>query len=221
MNKSILLTRIKSSNLILREKLMPHGFDLVECSLIKHKLLPFDEEVFSKYSDIVVTSNFAASNLPNNNSSQWIWVVRENSEKILKNKGYKTKFCAQDAITLEKELLKNNHIKAIYLSGNNITVEMPSNIKRVVFYKTDYKKSLSQLEIQRIKLGIDYILLYSENCAKTLLQLLLKNDLLKCLKNTTIVAISSKVGRVVEDYFKNIKNCIGSKQMIEFLENIE
>ena len=221
MSKSILLTRAKSANLILKEKLMPRGFDLVECSLIKHKLLPFDEKVFNSYSDIVITSNFAASNLPNSNGSKYVWVVGENSEKILKDKGYNIKFCAPDAITLEKELLKNNHIKAIYLSGNNITIEMPPNIKRVVFYNTEYKKSLSQLEIQRIKHGIDYILLYSENCAKTLLQLLLENDLLKYLENTTIVAISFKVGRVVDDYFKNIKNCTGSYQIIEFLENIE
>lgn len=221
MNKSILLTRTKSSNLILKEKLVPHGFDLVECSLIKHKLSPFDEEAFDKYSNIVITSNFAASNLPNSNGSKYVWVVGVDSEKILKNKDYKTKFCAPDAIILEKELLKNNHTKAIYLSGNNITVEMPSNIKRVVFYETDYKKSLSQLEIQRIKLGIGYILLYSENCAKTLLQLLLENNLLKYLGSTTIVTISSKVGRIVEGYFKNIKNCISGKQIIEFLENIE
>ena len=221
MNKSILLTRAKSANLILKEKLIPRGFDLVECSLIKHKLLPFDKEVFNKHSDIVITSNFAASNLPNSNGSKYVWVVGENSEKILKDKGYKVKFCAPDAIILEKELLKNNHIKAIYLSGNNITIDMPPNIKRIIFYNTYYKQSLSQPDIQRIKHGIDYILLYSENCAKTLLQLLLENDLLKYLENTTILAISFKVVRVVEDYFKNVKNCAGGNQIIEFLEKIE
>ncbi|MEM6338544.1 MAG: hypothetical protein AAF673_01275, partial [Pseudomonadota bacterium] len=153
MNKSILLTRAKSANLILKEKLMPRGFDLIECSLIKHKLLPLDKELFNKHSDIVITSNFAASNLPNSNGSKYVWVVGENSEKILKDKAYKIKFCAPDAITLKKELLKNNHIKAIYLSGNNITIDMPPNIKRIIFYNTDYKQSLSQPEIQRIKLG--------------------------------------------------------------------
>ena len=221
MNKSILLTRSKLANSILREKLMPHGVDLVECSLIKHKLQPLDSKILNEYSDIVITSNFAASNLPNSNGSKYIWAVGENSKNILESKGYKVKFCAPDAITLEKELLKNNHIKAIYLSGNNITLDMPPNIKRIIFYNTTYKQSLSELEIQRIKLGIDYILLYSENCAKTLLQLLLENDLLKYLENTTIVAISFKVGRVVEDYFKNVKNCTGSNQIIEFLEKIE
>ncbi len=221
MNKSILLTRAKSANSILREKLMSHGFELVECSLIKYKLLPFDNKILNEFSDIIITSNFVANNLPNNGNSQSVWVVGESSKNTLEDKGYKIKFCAPNAITLKKELLKNAHIKAFYLSGNNITVDMPINVERVVFYNIDYKESLSQSEIQRIKLGIDYILLYSENCAKTLLQLLLENDLLKYLENTTIVAISFKVGRVVEDYFKNVKNCTGSNQIIEFLEKIE
>lgn len=220
MNKSILLTRAKSANSILKEKLMPYGFDLFECSLIKYKLLPFDTSILNEYSDIIITSYFAANNLPNNNSTKYVWVVGENSKNILESKNYKIKFCAPDAITLKKELLKNDYTKAIYLSGNNITVEMPSSVRRVIFYNTHYKESLLQSEIQRIKQGVDYILLYSENCAKTLLQLLLENDLLKYLENTTIVAISFKVGRVVENYFKNIKNCNGSNQIIEFLEKI-
>lgn len=219
MNKSILLTRAKSANLILKEKLAPHGFDLFECSLIEYKLLKFDVKILNEYTDIVITSSFTANKLPNIDY-KYAWVVGENTKKILESKGYKIRFCAPDAITLKKELQKNTYIKAIYLSGDNITLEMPSNVKRVIFYKTFYKKIFSDFEIQKIRHGIDYILLYSENCAKTLLQLLLENDLLKYLKSSTIVVISSKVGKVVEGYFENITNCNGSNQIIEFLEKI-
>ena len=219
MNKSILLTRAKSANLILKEKLTPYGFDLFECSLIEHKLLKLDAEILNKYSDIVITSSFAANNLPNTDSG-YVWVVGENTKDILEKKGYKIKFCAPDAITLKKELQKNTYIKAIYLSGDNITLEMPSNVRRVVFYNTFYKEFFSHFELQRLTQGVDYILLYSENCAKTLLQLLLENGLLKYLGNSTIVAISSKVARVVEGYFEDIRNCNGSNQIIEFLEKI-
>ena len=220
MSKSILLTRAKPANLTLKKRLLPYGFDLVECSLIKYELLSFDYSILNEYTDIVITSYFAASSLPSHNSFKSAWVVGEKSKNILERKGYKVKFCASDAITLKKQLLKNDFAKAIYLSGNNITLEMPSNVRRVIFYNAHYRECLLQSEIQRIKLGIDYIVLYSENCAKTLLQLLLENDLLKYLGNTTIVAISSKVGRVVRDYFKNVENCSGSNQIIEFLEKI-
>ena len=219
MNKSILLTRAKSANLILKEKLAPYGFDLFECSLIEYKLLKFDTKILNEFIDIVITSSFAANKLPNIDY-KYAWVVGENTKKILEDKGYKIRFCAPDAITLKKELQKNTYIKAIYLSGDNITLEMPSNVRRVVFYKTFYKKFFSDFEIQKFRQGVDYILLYSENCAKTLLQLLLENGLLKYLENSTIVAISSKVAKVVEGYFKNIKNCNGSNQIMEFLEKI-
>lgn len=219
MNKSILLTRAKSANLTLKEKLAPYGFDLFECSLIEHKLLQFNAEILNEYSNIVITSSFAANNLPNNNGI-YAWVVGENTKSILENKGYKIKFCVPDAITLKKELQKNTYIKAIYLSGDNIALEMPSNVSRAVFYNTFYKDSFSHFEIQRLSQGVGYILLYSENCAKTLLQLLLENGLLKYLESSTIVAISSKVAKVVESYFKNIKNCNGSNQIIEFLKKI-
>lgn len=219
MSKSILLTRAQPANLILKKILAPYSFDLFECSLIEYKLLKFETEVLDEYTDLVITSSFAANILPNRDG-MYAWVVGENTEKMLRAKGYKIKFCAPDAITLKKELQKNTYIKAIYLSGNNITLEMPSDVKRIVVYNTSYKKSFSHFEIQRLSQGVDYILLYSENCAKTLLQLLLENGLLKYLENSTIVAISSKVAKVVEGYFRNISNCDGSNQIIEFLEKI-
>jgi len=219
MKKSILLTRAKSANLILKEKLLSYGFDLFECSLIEYKLLAFDISILNKYSELVITSSFAANNLPNTDN-MCAWVVGENTRNILEKKGYKIKFCAPDAITLKKELQKNAYIKAIYLSGDNITLEMPSNVSRIIFYNTIYKEFFSEFEIQRLSQGIDYILLYSENSAKTFLQLLLENGLLKNLENSTMVTISSKVANVVKGYFKNIKNCNGSNQIIEFLEKI-
>jgi hypothetical protein len=46
---------------------------------------------------------------------------------------------------------------------------MPFGITRKILYKTIYLESLSKNEITRYKQGIDYIVLYSENCAKALL----------------------------------------------------
>ncbi len=221
MSASILLTRAKSANAILKEKLISFGYDLLECSLIEYELLPFDSSILGNYQDIVVTSNFVANHIPEaSESTKYAWVVGEKSSEILKEKGYQIKFCAQNAVFLKKELIKINNKKAIYLSGNQITVDMPQSIERNIFYNTHYKKALTKIEIQNFKNRVDYILLYSENCAKTLLQLLLENDLVKYLENTTIVAISYKVGRVVENHFKNLEICNGSVEIIEFLEKI-
>jgi uroporphyrinogen-III synthase len=217
MIKSVLLTRAKSANSILKKKLL--NYDLLECSLIEYELLPLDNSRIINYSDLIITSYFAASNAPAAlGKFKRAWVVGENSSKLLRDKGYEILFCAVNAASLKQKLVRTNLHSAIYLSGNNITIDMPSYVERQIFYNTHYKNNLSKLEIQRYKQGVDYILLYSENCAKTLLQLLLDNDLVKYLENTTIVAISSKVSKVVKSYFKNIEICNDSGQMIEFLE---
>jgi uroporphyrinogen-III synthase len=220
MTRSVLLTRSNAANSVLKQQLRNYDFDFVDCSLITYETLPFEKSILNSYSDLIITSHFAASNLPDNFANNYVWVVGENSKSLIESKGYKVKFCASDAVKLKKQLFKDKNLKAIYLSGNNITVKMPSNIKRIIFYNTYYKEFLLKSEIQAIKKGIDYILLYSENCAKTLLQLLLENDLVEYLENTTIVAISFKVARVMEGYCSKIENCDGSNQIIEFLRHI-
>lgn len=219
MNKSVLLTRAKSVNLILEKKLSSHNFNLVKCSLIKYKILPFDESILKEYANIIVTSSFAANNLPVNiNNIRYSWVVGNNTKNIMESKGYKVNLCSSNSSYLKQELEKNSDIKALYLSGNNITTEMPNNVKRLIFYITEYKKQLFPHEIYKIKNGIDYILLYSKQCAKTLIKLLEQNNLLKYLNNTTAVTISNKVAIVVKSYFTTVIACDNANQMIEFLQ---
>ncbi len=240
MSQSFLLTRSKTANATLKAKLAYAGGKVFECNLIDYELALFDESVLDEYTDLVITSPFAAKKVPINlDNTCYAWVVGEYSRDILRNKGYKIRCCAPNATELKKELqslwpsilskasrvalrdgVENSNSGAliVYLSSNNITLEMPVFVKRKVFYNVLYKKSLSEAEIKRFKHGIDYILLYSENCAKTLLQLLLENDLLKYLEKTTIVAISSKVGNVLEGYVKNIKICDSSEGIIGFSE---
>jgi uroporphyrinogen-III synthase len=111
--------------------------------------------------------------------------------------------------------------KIIYLSGNKITKNMPKGITRHIIYKVNYKSSLSHAEIEQARQGLDYILLYSQNCAKILLELLRKYGLLESLKSTKIIAISQKVANIVRLYFKNIIYCVDDNydQMLEILED--
>ena len=95
---------------------------------------------------------------------------------------------------------------------------MPLGVTRKILYKTIYLKLLSENEITRYKQGIDYIVLYSENCAKTLLKLLIENNLMNYLGNTTYIAISSKVARVFERVFKNVVVCHDSDSMLKYIE---
>jgi hypothetical protein len=101
-----------------------------------------------------------------------------------------------------------------------ISTRMPHGIKMINVYKVRYKDNLSEREIQILKSGVDYIPLYSENCAKTLIKLILVNDLLKYIENSVIIAISSKVEKLLMDYFRQIVTCDYADQILEKLEKV-
>ena len=222
MKKSVLLTRSKSANNELKKSFISKDLDFLDCNLIKYKLFPVEADYINKFSDLIITSNFAANNIPNApRSGMPVWVVGEKSASSLENKGYKVAFYAASAENLKKQILDNlgpRYKTMLYLSGDHITVNMPSEITRKILYKTEYLESLSEKEMIRYKEGIDYIVLYSENCAKTLLKLLVENNLVNYLENTAIIAISSKVGKVFGQAFKNVVVCHDSQSMLKYIE---
>ncbi len=222
MKKSVLLTRSKSANNELKGKFISKDLEILDCNLIKYKLFPVEADYINKFSDLIITSNFAANNIPNSpRSGMPVWVVGEKSASSLENKGYKVAFYAASAENLKKQILDNlgpRYKTMLYLSGDHITVNMPSEITRKILYKTEYLESLSEKEVIRYKEGIDYIVLYSENCAKTLLKLLVENNLVNYLENTAIIAISSKVGKVFGQAFKNVVVCHDSQSMLKYIE---
>ena len=83
---------------------------------------------------------------------------------------------------LKKKLIINKCFKGVYLSGNNITVQMPRYIQRIIIYNTHYKQFFSRYEISKIKQGIDFIILYSINSTKNSERLNVGNSLLPIVK---------------------------------------
>ena len=63
------------------------------------------------------------------------------------------------------------------------------------------------LEVEIRKRSIDFILLYSQNSAKTLVKLLLQNNLLEYLQDSLVVAISLEVANIVRSFIKNVIYC--------------
>ena len=217
--KSVLLTRSESANIQLRAELDKLGYELLECSLIDYELQDFDPLELNNYTNIIITSIFAANNIPSAPSKGMLaWVVGEKSAMILEKKGYKIKFFARDAETLKKQIPSYIYENTLYLSSDHITTNMPTAVSRRIFYKVTYRESLSSSQILRYKQGIDYILLYSRNCANTLVKLILETDLVNYLESTTVIAISSKVKVVVQQYFSNIMVCPGADSMLEYLK---
>jgi uroporphyrinogen-III synthase len=213
--KSILLTRSSLENAILAKSLS--NYDLVKISLLEYSDIDFDYAILANYSDIIITSKYAAQRLKSavEIGCKDIWVVGKASAQILAEKGHSTKFIAENVRKLQEQIPKELHKNMVYLSGDQITLDFPLSIKRHIIYSVEYRQDLTEEQIQRIKNGIDYILLYSENCAKTLVKLLLNANLLKYLANSVIFLISSKLEKEVVDYFKNIIICNKPTEMLE------
>lgn len=202
MTKKVLLTRSYEDNEKLVQLLSKKGYDCINFSLIDHVSLFTNFTVSSNYSDIIVTSKRAAQVLAPCNHDKNAWVVGNSSADILRKKNYNIKYVAESAFQLKEVLPKSIYSKAIYLRGNFITIDMPSKIETLEVYKVSYRDSVSEKEVSTLKNGVNFILLYSENCAKTLVKLIVRNDLLKYLENSVIIVISSKVEVVVKEYFK-------------------
>ena len=221
MVKKVLLTRSKEDNKYLRQILVPKGYACLEISLIEHVNLPLNITILEDFTDIIITSKRAAKLLPMDDGTKNAWVVGSTSAEILRQKNYNIKYIAYSASELRDHLPNNIYDHMIYLSSNIVSVDMPLAIKKTVVYKINYKDYLSNIEIQILKNGLDYILLYSENCAKTLIKLIVENDLLKYIENSVIIAISSKVEKVVRDYFKQIVTCTYAAQILKKLEDYD
>ena len=221
MAKKILLTRSEEDNNYLRNILVPKGYNCLDLSLIEHVNLPFNITILEDFTDIIVTSKRGANLLPVDEGIKNVWVVGDTSAEIATQKGYNVQYVAHSASELIDKIPRNIYKHAIYLSSNMISTRMPFGIKMINVYKVKYKDHLSDSEVQILKSGLDYIPLYSENCAKTLIKLILANDLLKYIENSVIIAISSKVEKLLTDYFTNIVTCNYADQILEKLENYD
>ena len=85
--KSILLTRSLEANQETIEEINRYGlnFRYIECPLINYKSLDFDADILKNYSNIIITSKYAATIIAKHELKHNIWVVGDKSKKLLIN----------------------------------------------------------------------------------------------------------------------------------------
>ena len=203
--KSVLLTRnIEENNETIKE-ISKYNLDLryIHCPLIKYKTLDFNIDILDNYSNIIITSKYAANILAGHNLKQDVWVVGSKSKRLL---GKKVIYTAKNVEDLIKHFPPDLYEQTIYLSSNEITKDLSNKIARHIIYNVEYLNELP-LIIKEFKSNIDFILLYSQNSAKTFVRLLLQNNLLEYLQDSLVVAISLKVANIVRPFIKNVVYC--------------
>ncbi|WP_375326462.1 uroporphyrinogen-III synthase [Candidatus Tisiphia endosymbiont of Nemotelus uliginosus] len=244
--KSVLLTRSTEDNYDIIQTLENNNFAYPNASivrkngisekqfkyicspLVKYHALDFDPTILHNYNNVIITSKVATklfvswfNNYPNlqlqPNITKNIWVVGDSSNIILRQHNFTVHYIAKNIQELIYNIPPQLYNHSIYLSSNEITQELPSPIKRQIIYEVQYANTLQHLE--EIKKGVDYILLYSQNSAKTLITLLRANNLLKLFFSTQVLTISEKVASIIRFFTKNVVSCKEGKpeEMLKLL----
>ena len=207
--KSVLLTRSLEENRKIIKEMSKSNLDLhyIHCPLIKYKILDFNVNILANYSNIIITSKYAAIIITKYYINQNIWVVGNTSKKLLENKGLKVTYTAKNLEDLIEHFPPKLYEQTIYLSSNEITKDLPNEIARHIIYSVEYLNELPVSIIKEFEKNIDFILFYSQNSAKTLVKLLLQNNLLQYVQDSLVVAISLKVANIVRPFTKNVVYC--------------
>lgn len=209
----ILLTRPleDSQELILRFKSLGHQVSHLPVINIEKK--DYENINFSEFKGIIFTSSNAIKNLNVSkiNKNIFCFCVGEATEKIVKEKGFQNIFTASGNVANLKEIILQNFDKKIgnlvYVSGELISYDLDLElkkegytIKRIITYKVNSNQILSDEFIKDLKSSIpEIVFIYSENSARSYLNLLKKYNLLDIWMETNLMCLGEKASSVLNE----------------------
>ena len=209
----ILLTRPleDSQELILRFKSLGHQVSHLPVINIEKK--DYENINLNEFKGIIFTSANAIKNLNVSkiNKNIFCFCVGEATEKIVKEKGFQNIFTASGNVANLKEIILQNFDQKIgnlvYISGEIISYDLDSElkkegytIKRIITYKVNSNQILSDEFIKDLKSSIpEIVFIYSENSARSYLNLLKKYNLLDIWMETNLMCLGEKASSVLNE----------------------
>ena len=209
----ILLTRPleDSQELILRFKSLGHQVSHLPVINIEKK--DYENINLNEFKGIIFTSANAIKNLDVSkiNKNIFCFCVGEATEKIIKEKGFQNIFTASGNVANLKEIILQNFDKKIgnlvYVSGELISYDLDLElkkegytIKRIITYKVNSNQILSDEFIKELKSSIpEIVFIYSENSARSYLNLLKKYNLLDIWMETNLMCLGEKASSVLNE----------------------
>jgi len=209
----ILLTRPleDSQELILRFKSLGHQVSHLPVINIEKK--DYENINFSEFKGIIFTSTNAIKNLDVSkiNKNIFCFCVGDATEKIVKEKGFQNIFTASGNVSNLKEIILQNFDQKIgnlvYVSGELISYDLDLElkkegytIKRIITYKVNSNQILSDEFIKKLKSSIpEIVFIYSENSARSYLNLLKKYNLIDIWMETNLMCLGEKASSVLNE----------------------
>jgi len=209
----ILLTRPleDSANLLIKFKDLGHVVS--HLPVIKIRKIEYKEPNFNDYSAIIFTSSNAIKNLNIDSINKTIkcFCVGSVTEKFARRFGFQHVIAADGNVRALKELIFQNcdkkDGKILYVSGEFISFNLDKElmnegyeISRIINYTVDHIDEFQNNVIEELKKNIpDIVYVYSENSAKSLLNIIKKYQLIDSWMNTNLMCIGEKTSSVLND----------------------
>ena len=209
----ILLTRPLEDcrNLLIKFKDLGHAVS--HLPVIKIKKIEYKEPNFKDYSAIIFTSSNSIKNLTIDSINKTIkcFCVGSATEKFARSLGFQNVIAADGNVRALKELILQNHYKKdgkiLYISGkfisSNLDEELRTegyDISRIINYTVEHIDEFQNNVIEELKKNIpDIVYVYSENSAKSLLNIIKKYQLIDSWMNTNLMCIGEKTSSVLNE----------------------
>ena len=209
----ILLTRPLEDcgNLLIKFKDLGHAVS--HLPVIKIKKLEYKEPNFNDYSAIIFTISNSIKNLTMDviNKTIKCFCVGSATEKFARSLGFQNVIAADGNVRALKELILQNHYKKdgkiLYISGefisSNLDKELTNegyDISRIINYTVEHIDEFQNNVIEELKKNVpDIVYVYSENSAKSLLNIIKKYQLIDSWMNTNLMCIGEKTSSVLNE----------------------
>ena len=209
----ILLTRPINDVKELIIKFKSLGHDVSHLPVIKINKKEFKVVNYSDYSGIIFTSANAVEFLDTkyiNKNIHCFCVGAATENKALK-KGFQNVYAAEGNVENLKEIIIRNFNKKIgkllYVSGETISLNLHKQltnedytVERIINYTVDHVDKIDQNFIEKLKITMpDIIYVYSQNSAKSLLNIIKKYQLVDYWMNTNLMCLGEKTSSVLNE----------------------
>jgi uroporphyrinogen-III synthase len=215
----ILLTRPQKLSQKIAQNLAQKNLPSLTQPLFSVSQIDNLKPINQKLQAVLITSSSAVFALEKLLVKKNILVLAVGKKTALEVKklGYKNVLIANNSaatlLDLALNKLSNNSGLVVYLSGENITLDLAGKLqehgfdaKRIAVYKTVPSEKFATKTIDEIKNGtITEIWFYSQNSVRIFYKLAKKHNLLVCLGEIKILCLSQKVAELAKELgFLNI-----------------
>jgi len=207
----ILFTRDLNESKDLIQKFKSNGFKVSNLPLLKISKLNYNEIEPSIFEAIIFTSSNAIKFLELKNIDKNIlcFCVGSSTERTARSKGFQKVFAADGNVRNLKELIQQNLVvknkRILYVSGEIVSYPLDKEltlegytVNRLINYRVEHNEKLDLTFLEALKRDTpDLVYVYSENSAKSFLNLIKKYELVDYWMNTNLMCIGEKTSSVL------------------------